>query len=167
MKQFLALATILALTGMTSEDVGKMVRPNDRVFVQRAYEGGYSEVYLAREVMTLTNDPAVHKFATRMIHDHSKNDAELADIAKQMRISVQKKPDAQAVQEARTLKHLPKNQIAEQYLSYEVTDHEKDVTGFQNEAEESNVSQLRQYAHATLPVLKQHLALAQDLLHSH
>ena len=44
MKQFLALMTILALTGMTSEDLGKMVKPNDRVFVQRAYIGGYSEI---------------------------------------------------------------------------------------------------------------------------
>lgn len=167
MKQFLALLTILALTGMTSEDIGNMVKPNDRVFVQKAYSGGYSEVYLARAVLKLTNDPAVHQFATRMIRDHSQNDAKLAGIAQRMHVTVQKKPDADAVQEAQTLRHLPKDQIAEQYLTYEENDHEKDVTGFQNEAEESNVTPLRQYAKTTLPVLKEHLKLAQDLLHAH
>lgn len=167
MKQFLALLTVLALTGMTSEDLGNMVKPNDRVFAQRAYEGGYSEIYLARAVMKLTNDPSVHKFATRMIQDHSKNDAQLASIAQRMHVTVQKKPDADAVQEAKTLRHLPKDQIAEQYLTYEENDHQKDVTGYQNEAEESNVTPLRQYAKASLPVLKQHLKLAQDLLHAH
>lgn len=167
MKQFLALATILALTGMTSADLGNMIRPNDRDFAQRAYQGGYSEVYLAREVMTLTNDPAVHKFATRMIRDHSKNDAELAGIAREMHVSVQRKPAKDALQESRTLKNLPKDQIAEQYLTYEVNDHEKDLTGYHNEAQEGASKQLRQYARASLPVLKQHLKLAQDLLHAH
>ncbi|MGH7661542.1 MAG: DUF4142 domain-containing protein [Vulcanimicrobiaceae bacterium] len=167
MKQFLALLTILALTGMTSEDLGNMVRPNDRVFAQRAYQGGYSEVYVARQVLNLTNDPSVHKFATRMIQDHSRNDAQLAGIARGMHVSVQQKPDADALQEVRTLKHLPKDQIAEQYLTYEETDHERDLNGFKNEAQEGTSTQLRQYAKSSLPVLKTHLKLAQDLLHAH
>lgn len=167
MKQFLALLTILGLTGMTSEDLGKMVKPNDRVFVQRAYIGGYSEIYVAREILKITNDRSAREFANRMIRDHSQNDAQLARIARSMKITVHKQPDPQAVQEARVLRTLPKDQIAEQYLSYEENDHEQDVKGFQNEAEEGNVSRVRQYARATLPVLKQHLALAQNLLHAH
>ena len=102
-----------------------------------------------------------------MIRDHSRNDAQLASIARSMKIAVHKQPDPEAVQEARVLRTLPKDQIAEQYLSYEENDHEQNVKGFQNEAEEGSVSRVRQYARATLPVLKQHLALAQNLLNAH
>jgi putative membrane protein len=167
MKQFLALFAFFALTAMTSGQMGQSIKLSDSKFLNEAMQGGYSEVFLARQVLKETKDPGAVNFANRMIHDHSQNDAQVAALAQSLHVKVQRTPVSDAMQEANSLRGMHDGRkVAYTYISYEVTDHQNVLNLFTQEDQTTTNPQIKKYVEATIPVLKEHLKLAQDTLHN-
>ena len=167
MKQLVALLAFFSLTAMTSGDVGREIHLKDSTFLKKAMQGGYSEVFLASQVLRRAKDPGVRHFAQTMIRDHTRNDAQIARLARSMHVSVKRGPDLQAEQESTALHNLHQvRRLEYQYLTYEVNDHESDLTLFQREDQETKNPRLRKFVEATIPILKRHLALAQNTLNN-
>ncbi|MDB6109522.1 MAG: putative outer membrane protein, partial [Pedosphaera sp.] len=61
------------------------------------------------------------------------------------------------------LKNLSGADFDKAYMSHMVTDHKKDVKEFQREATKAQDPDLKAFANQTLPVLQEHLRLAQTV----
>ena len=150
----------------------------DQNFVTQAIKANDQEIDEARAELANTNDPSVRYFAQRMIDDHSTANAQIAALAKEFKMSypashiatdqgngqnqlnaAQNQPGSPppAATQPNTAAAAP----AREYMQKEVQDHQQAIALFENEAKSSQ-PQFRSLAADMLPVLRAHLAMAQQ-----
>ena len=162
---FAALALALSFGAYAADkkaDSGK-VSKGDRSFIMDAANDSLAEVELGKVAQQNAASEEVKKFAQRMVDDHSKANQELEPIAKKLGVTP---PTAPQGKHARMVKDLSKKQGAKfdkDYVDDMVKDHKKAVKLFEKQAEKGEAEELRQFAGKTLPTLKEHLKMAQDL----
>lgn len=71
---------------------------DDRKFIMDAAHGGMLEVQLGRTAVDKATNPDVKQFAQRMVDDHSKANAELAQLASQKGITLPATADAAVIE---------------------------------------------------------------------
>jgi putative membrane protein len=134
----------------------------DRNFAEEAAMGGMAEVELGKLAQQNAQNDDVKQFGTRMVQDHTNANQQLTPILSAKDVTAPTQLDAS---HRRTHDRLSKMRGAEfdrAYMRDMVQDHEKDVKKFRQEAEHGNDPDLKAFAQQTLPVLEQHLKLAQD-----
>lgn len=118
------------------------------MFLKKAIKAGEQEVADAK-MHTSDSNASTRYFAKRMIHDHTKADNQLMELAHEDNVSVPSSmPAGPAMSGA-------------QYMHMQVGAHEQAVALFEKEAREGT-GQTKVLAAQILPVLKQHLQMAQD-----
>jgi len=160
-----ALGLCLAL-GVTTE-VGLAGRPtkttSDATFVFKASAAGMAEVDAATLAMKQASSAEVKRFAKHMLHDHTKANKELLALANEKKLPVAPSADARHQEELRMLATLKGAAFDRAYMKGQVKDHEEAVALFQNEARNGMDPDLKAWAAKTLPTLKEHLKMAQDV----
>ncbi len=134
-----------------------------KTFVARAATGGMEEVELAELALSKSSNPAVDDFAKKMKHDHSAANAKLASIAKDESIAV---PGGLTAQQQKKMKQLKAKSGAEfdkAYAATMVVAHKKTIALFENASHKASSQQLRQFAKDSLPMLHEHLKLAEAM----
>ena len=134
----------------------------DHGFVVKAARGGIAEVELGRLAAQNAADASVKAFGQRMVDDHARANDELKQIAATKDISV---PEAAASKDRKTEARLQKMTGAEfdrAYMTDMIKDHEEDVAEFRREARSGRDPELKAFAARTLPVLQEHLRMAED-----
>ncbi len=135
----------------------------DYRFIEKAAAGGAMEVQMGQLAAQKGASQAVRDFGQRMVTDHSKAAKELKQLVTQKGAML---PAQMSHHEESTMKHLQSLTGADFDKAYSkdmVSDHRKDVKDFQKEAGEVTDPDLRAWAQKTLPVLQQHLQLAQQM----
>jgi putative membrane protein len=132
----------------------------DKEFVAKAGMGGLAEVQMGTLALQKASSADVKAFAQRMVTDHSKANAELAEFAtaKGLALPTELVGDTQAA-----LDHLATLSGAEfdkAYMQHMVEDHEKDVAEFDKASTSATDMDLKAWAGKTLPTLKEHLEQA-------
>jgi len=125
----------------------------DKTFVMKAATSGAEEVSEGKAYSTASNTDA-RVFAARMVQDHTKANAQLAQIANSVGLSSALQ---QGLQEAKA----PSAASPSVYLKKEVTDHQEAIALFEDEAKNGANPSLRQFAQQSLPTLREHLAMAE------
>jgi putative membrane protein len=155
----------LALIGAAAS-----VSAGDRAFVRSAMKSGAAEVQRAA-VQANAVDYRVRQYAGEMNTDHQKANQQLAAIAADIGVdtgSTQPMQPQPATTPGLGRPNVPKGNPAalqpSAYFSLEVDAHRQAIALFSREASAGSNSKLRSYAQQTLPVLKQHLRLAQTYL---
>jgi predicted outer membrane protein len=120
------------------------------------------EVRLGKLAQQRAKSTEVKDFAQRMVDDHGQANGKLMQIAEQKGIELPQdlSEDAQA-----TYKELQQQSGAEfdqAYMDEMISDHEDDVSAFEDYVENANDPDLRSFAEETLPTLKEHLELAKQ-----
>jgi putative membrane protein len=151
------------LAGVTGVPAHAELSNADRNFVERAASGGMAEVQAAQLAQQRSNSPQVKQFANRMIADHTQANSELQQIAQDQNITLPEKPSARDASEYNRLSGLNGTAFDQAYAQAEVTDHQQDIALFRKEAQTGQDPTLKSFAQKTLPVLQQHLQLAQSL----
>jgi putative membrane protein len=134
----------------------------DRSFAEEAAMGGMAEVELGKLAQQNAQSDDVKQFGSRMVQDHTNANQQLMPILSADGVTVPQQLDAA---HRRTYDRLSKMQGAEfdrAYMRDMVQDHEKDVKKFRQEATHGGDPDLKSFAQNTLPVLEQHLKMAQD-----
>lgn len=147
---FAAASTLLAFGQHTGHEITSV----DRQFVAQAMQGNEQEIASAKTEST-SSDPAVRSFARMVYQDHEKAAVHLEALAKQYNLRY---PEA--------VSSAPKALPARQYMQNEVTDHQKAIALYEDEIKHGSNTSIKQYAIATLPTLKKHLAAAQQYVAS-
>jgi putative membrane protein len=136
---------------------------DDTSFVADAASGGMHEVELGKIAAVKAKDPAVKKFAERMVTDHTKANEALKVAAKAANIPVPDRMNAKNQEEVERFKNYPGENFDRDYAKHMVMDHEKDVAAFTRASKEAKNPQIRDFAAAMLPTLQEHLKMAKEL----
>jgi len=134
----------------------------DHSFVTKAAQGGLAEVELGNLAESKASSPAVKQFAQRMVSDHTKANDQLKSIASKDNIQLPTTMDAKDRAEKDRLDKLTGADFDRAYMRYMVSDHRNDVSEFQHEADNGKNPDVKEWAGKTLPVLQEHLTLAQQ-----
>ena len=155
-------AALAALTGPAAAQV-QVVSDQDREFVNKAATGNLAEIELGRVAAQRAARPSVRSFGERMVTDHGRSNAELTSLARSKGIEVPTalEPSQQAVRDQ--LRALSSNDFDRAYMSEMARDHTEDIALFERAAEISTDPDLKAWAAQSLPMLREHLALARQV----
>ena len=162
---FAALALVLSFGGYAADKKGgdSKVSKGDRSFIMEAANDSMAEIELGKVAQQNAANEDVKKFAQRMVDDHSTASKELEPIATQLGVTP---PTAPHGKHARMVKDLSKKTGAKfdkDYIDDMVKDHKKAVKLFDRQAQKGESEELRGFAAKQLPVLQDHLKMAQEL----
>jgi putative membrane protein len=135
----------------------------DYGFAKKAAQENIAEVKLVRLAEQKGTTAAVRDFGRRMVQDHSKNDAELKELASREKLPLPtqiKKSDESTYEHLSTLSGKAFDRA---YSRAMVQDHMKDLAEFQEESKNAENQALKDYAVQTVPVLQSHLDQARRM----
>ena len=137
----------------------------DSRFAVAAAEGGMLEVELGRLASTKTANTDVQEFASRMVTDHSKGNAELTGIAsaKSLMLPTQEQVKAKHQELIAKLQKLEGAAFDREYMAAMVKDHDKDVSLFEKQVKNGRDAALQEFARTTLPTLREHQKMAKQV----
>jgi putative membrane protein len=141
------------------------LQPNnpDRLFVRAAAIGGMAEVDFGKLAEQKGQSDAVKEFGGLMIADHGKANEQLIGLAKEDGIAVPHELDAEHEAMRARLESLSGAEFDLAYLQGQVVDHQKTVQLLEYEIGSGQDVELKSFASEILPVVLQHLRVAQDI----
>jgi putative membrane protein len=154
------LGTVPAIAQTTNGSHGSPAS-GDTKFVQHVAQDGQAEVDLGRLAEQRTQNPEVKALARRLVDDHTKSNQQLMRIAQQEGVQLPAGPGKSADKERVKLEKLSGDAFDRAFAKHIVEDHQKDIKYFQKEQNSLKDAQLKSFAQQTLPVLQEHLQMAQ------
>jgi putative membrane protein len=156
-----------ATGGQSSITPEPVNRDATQAFVTRAAQANRAEVEEAKYVMDHTKSQTVQDFAERMVSDHTTALDELKQIASTDGYAI---PNGIDSKDQASLERLKQEQGARMNLAYssdQEKDHREVISKFEEAAQNRQIAPaVRDYARIALPLLKEHLRMAQQLLAS-
>jgi putative membrane protein len=148
--------TIGNAANSVSNTVGSMTTPSPESFLSDVVEGGTTEVELGKLAQTKSKNPDIKKFGQMLVEDHSKANADAKSLAAKKNINL---PTGMGSHQSTydKLKGLSGDDFDKEFVEAMVDDHEKDVSTFQKESQNSSDPDVKAFAAKTLPVLQKHL----------
>jgi putative membrane protein len=134
---------------------------NDLPFLREAASANLMEVTLGRVAQSRASDTRVRDFGSRMVTDHTNLQQQLTTLTSTSGIGFTPTLDAQQQQEVSRLQRLSGSEFDREYITMMVQDHRNDVFKFEDESRNADSPRVRELAAASLPVLRQHLSLAE------
>ncbi len=135
----------------------------DAEFLQKAAQGGLTEVEAGQLAESKGTSDAVRKFGAMMVEQHGATNEKLAKLAKSKNITL---PTAPSEKQTETLKGLQAKEGArfdQEYLAEMVKAHEATVQLLQAEISSGVDADTKAFARETLPTVKTHLREAYRL----
>lgn len=152
-----------AATSEASVPPPPAVAAADQSFATMAAAGNLAEIQTAQLVESKTRRPAIKHFAERIVKDHTAANQQLMQIAQQKGITLPTTPTETQQQDYARLQGESGHMFDHDYLTSEVQDHQQMLQAFQMESQSGTDPDLKAFATQTIPVLQQHLAIAQRL----
>jgi putative membrane protein len=150
-------------TTTTTAQAGKLAEA-DQKFVEKVAQDGIAEVDLGELAKERAQSDEVKKFAQRMIDDHGKANEQLEEIAKNKGVAVPTEAGEEHSKVRAEISDLKGEEFDQKYMAAMAEDHQKAVDLFQKEAESGEDPDIKAFAEQTLPVIKEHLSLAQSMV---
>ncbi|MEO7715348.1 MAG: DUF4142 domain-containing protein [Capsulimonas sp.] len=158
----LSIGAVIIL-GVNATARPPMVGSNDKKFVMKAAQGGAGEVMLGKLAIQNGSSPSVKAFGQHMVTDHSKANDTLKQTAARLGLSVPTTPGPEEKATYARLSKLHGAAFDSAYKKDMIEDHHKDISEFQKEASTGKMPTLMHFAATTLPTLKSHLQMAEQM----
>lgn len=171
-----AAIAVLALTGCAETQraadttvaaakaqVNPTLSTSDATFMTNAARGGMAEVQLGQLAQTNGRSAAVKRFGERMVREHGEANQQLMALAQQKQITPPETIGAEHQQVYDELSRLRGQAFDRAYAQAMVRDHQRDLQAYQEEAQSGTDAEVRAFAAQHVPVLQEHLRLAQQL----
>lgn len=142
---------------------GSSLSAQDRMFVEKAAQGGMAEVKLGQLAGQKGQAGSVKMFGQRMVKDHSAANNKLMGVVKGLKITPPMDVDAKQKAAYQQLQSLRGSGFDKAYSKMMVQDHNEDIALFEKEAKQGSNAKLKSFASETLPTLRQHLSMAKSL----
>jgi putative membrane protein len=139
------------------------VSHRDKSFIKDAAVDGMYEVELAKLAAAQATDPAVKSFAEKLVKDHEAANDEIRKLASARNIAIDDKLPFMKRHAVDSLGKDTKNFDDDFLRKAGVKEHEKDIKAFQNASTKADDPEIRAFAEKTLPTLREHLTMAQNL----
>jgi putative membrane protein len=136
----------------------------DLAFLTEAARGGLAEIKLGKLAEDSGSSEAVKAFGTRMVAEHTKAADKLKEAAAQEHIRLSTDLAAREQATYDRLSKLSGADFDRAYAEDMVKDHQQDLQAFQREANRGNDAAIRGFASETVPMIRQHLVQAKEML---
>jgi putative membrane protein len=137
--------------------------PMDKMFVQKAMQGGLAEVQLGQLTLQKSNNEQVKQFAQRMIDDHTKLNDQMKPIAQQAGVPVPQQVSKKDRATLAKMQALSGTDYDQAYIKGMIKDHKQDLSEFQTEASSGQDPNVKDAAAQGSKVIAQHLQMIQQL----
>jgi putative membrane protein len=158
-----SLATFFLLTAVNSVAAMAAISSADKTFATEAAQGGLAEVEMSQLALQKATSPPVKQFAQQMVADHTTANQELMQLAKSEGIELPSQVDTKHKSALERLQGLNGSSFDAAYMQSMLQDHQQAVEDFQKEAQSGSEPELKSFAQKYLPVLQQHLKMAQSV----
>lgn len=162
---YLLLATPLifavpAFAQNAPQPSGQPIGQSTKKFLDFATHGNIGEIRAGLTAEQKAQAPAVKAFARLMVLDHTELQSQLDATAALDHVTLPSKPGQTADKQMGQLSSMSGSQFDTAYINDQVQDHEKVVSRFEAEQSNAHDPSIIAVASGSLPILKQHLALA-------
>ncbi|HXR95004.1 MAG TPA: DUF4142 domain-containing protein [Rhizomicrobium sp.] len=156
---------VLALSFAAATAAYAVPAPSPSDFVSDAIKGDNSEIQMGKLAQDQGHSAAIRSFGRLLVSDHSKAKDQMNQVAQKVGVTPPTATSADADAEMQKLKGMKGADFDNEFASFMVDDHQKDIDKFQAEADAKN-GPASTMAAEQLPTLKKHLKMAQALAKS-
>jgi putative membrane protein len=135
----------------------------DKVFLQKASEGGMAEVQLGQLAAQKGNSAEVKEFGQKMVEDHTRLNEQMKPIAGTLGLNAPKHLNKADQAEYEKLSNLSGDAFDQEYITDMVKDHRKDLHEFRREETATSNPDLKQAVSQAEQVISQHLSMIQSI----
>ncbi|MCX7513277.1 DUF4142 domain-containing protein [Frateuria sp. STR12] len=136
---------------------------HDAMFMRHAAADSIAEIRMGKIALDKSSSTQVKQLAQRIIADHTNANNQLMSIAARKQVTLPTEPMPMARQEADRLQALSGTAFDQAYADTMVKDHRKAIKMFGMQSQNASDSDLKQFASTTLPALKTHLQMAEQI----
>lgn len=156
-----ALALALVFSGTAFAD---KLAEGDQEFLEQAAQNGLAEQSASRLAQTKARDPRVRDYAQRLIDDHAGMGAELQALAASKEYTPPKEPSMLQKGKELLIANLGDNDFDRRFISQMgVEAHESTIRLFEEASRQARDPEVKAFATKHLPMLREHLRIAQTL----
>ncbi len=156
---FLA-ATAFAQSGNSKQ---ASLNQQDREFANMAAQANRGEIEMATLAQQKASSDAVKQFAKTIVDDHTNAGQQLKSWASQSDFTLPAGLTPEDSSTKSSLSSVSGSQFDQKYIQSQLQDHKKAIALFEKESSEGQDPQLKEFAQRTLPVLQDHVRIAEDL----
>jgi len=138
------------------------VSAQDQNFVQLAASSDMFEIRSSQLALQRSRSAATRRFAEQMIDDHTKTTQQLAALAQAKGIVLPTEMDPEQQRMMMALENT-RRIFDSEYFRQQAFAHQAVVAAYQTEISSGYDAELRGFAQQTLPIIQQHLAMAQRM----
>ncbi len=146
-----------------SQTVGDREMSNDLPFLREAAGVNLMEIRLGQLAQSKASNAAVKQFGQRMVNDHTRLEQDLSSIVSANGIALNPALTPAQNDNIARLQNFSGPQFDQAYMSLMIQGHQTDVAQFDTQSRNADSPQVRDFAARSLPVLQQHLSLAQQV----
>ncbi len=154
-----AISVGVASSSLLAADLDR----SDKSFINNAYQDGLAEVKAGELALGKTANADVKTFAQHMVTDHGSANSDLKSLADSKKVELPSGPSLVAQGKEKYLDTKSGSDFDKAFASGMVSDHKKAVDAFEKAANEAKDPDVKAFAAKTLPTLKSHLTMAEDL----
>ena len=133
----------------------------DAEFAIEAADGGLLEVQLGTLALTKASSPEVKQFAQKIVDEHTQANNELKALAQKKNITLPAVMGDEHQRKYENLKEKTGAEFDKEYMDLMVKDHKDDVKEFEEQAQDGVDAEIKEWASAKLPALRNHLQEAE------
>jgi putative membrane protein len=151
-------------TGTRNLPAKSQVARGDRKFIEEAASSGMFEVQVAQLAASKATDAQVKSFASMLVDHHTAANNELVKIANAKGVELPAAPKRALRRDIEKLGKKSGDEFDRDFVrNVGIKAHQKDIKLFQKASKDVKDAELKAFADKTLPVLREHLAMAQKL----
>lgn len=159
MKKLIAGASLLALLAGAPAVAAESAED----FIKDAAQGNMAEMAMGRLAETKAQSTEVKQFAQQLVTDHGKAQDQLKPVAEKHKVKMPTELSDKHRQDAQRFEKMQGAEFDRAFMAHMVQDHQKEIQKFQQAEKEIKDADVKGYITQSLPVLQQHLAMAQKL----
>lgn len=149
------------------EAITGAMAPVDEAFARFAASSNFAQVEAARLVVKTTRSEDVRSYAQRIMRDHAQGGEQLDRIVKAHGLKLAAAPTGRHADMVTKLSGVIARDLDEAFLQRFGRDaHKETIALYERHVADGRNAALRRYAETTLPLLREHLAAANKLLHA-
>lgn len=153
----------IALLPLASTSQAAALNGTDKSFLKDAFQDGVGEVKMGEMGQKKTGNADVKAFANMIVEDHNKANAEMKSLADSKGLKVSEDPSLTSQAKGKMLDAKTGADFEKSYIDGMVKDHEADIQKFEKESAAAKDPDVKNFVDKTLPTLKHHLQMAQDI----
>jgi putative membrane protein len=151
------------VTAEASREAPSNKNTEDVDFLVEAMRTGLAEVQLGELAAQRSYDPRVRDYGTKLKNDHGAQVAEIERMLQPLRVSIPTEPSTKAQAQHAALARLTGEQFDAAFIEAMIASHTEAIEQYGAQTHANPDRALADFASKSLPVLREHLAMAQSL----